>query len=357
MEPNGTNGMTMSTDWKKFERLVAAIHSAETQGATVVWNDTINGRQFDVTLRFKVGLHDYLTVIECKDYKEKIPVEKIDAFVNKARDVNASKAVFVSSNGYQSGCFTVAARHGVKLLTLNEKVDVDVAKIAAEIVPALNIFSVRFVLKDGNEYPLEGDEDGRLAYLMNNIALSVSGSKITPNAFLNSWRPNIFHLTPETEYEQVLVFPPGTSAAIPYEAEVEPEKIKFCYKLTKAFIPKAPTLDTHVLEGMGTFYELIDEAGNVVRKLPANAVNLGFDTKLEAGKFYFIPSLHNYYYCEKIENDLAHYILIESYQFGMLIQARLIQKTKYSAYYVEVTDKKRLERLNRMLTNFIRTTS
>ena len=346
----------MSTDWKKFERLVAAIHYAETQGATIIWNDTINGRQFDVTLRFKVGLHDYLTVIECKDYKEKIPVEKIDAFVTKARDVNVSKAIFVSSKGYQSGCFTVAARHGIRLLTLDEKVDVDVGKIAAEIVPALNIFNVRFVLEDGNEYPLE-DEDGRLAYLMGNITLSVSGRKTTPNAFLSSWSPNISHLTPETEYEQVLVLPKGTSAAIPYEAEVEPEKIKFCYKLTKAFIPKAPTPDTHVLEGIGTFYELTDEAGNVVRKLAAGEVNLGFDTKLEAGKFYFTPRLHNYYYCEKIEDDLAHYILIESYQFGMLVQARLIQKTKYSVYYVEVTDKKRIERLNKMLTHFLETKS
>lgn len=345
-----------NTDWKKFERLVAAIHYAETQGATVIWNDTINGRQFDVTLHFKVGLHDYLTVIECKDYKDRVSVEKVDAFVTKAQDVNANKAVFVSSNGYQSGCFAVAARHGIRLLTLDEKIDFDVDKIAAEIVPALNIFNVRFILHDGNEYVLE-DEGGRLAYLMRNITLSISGRKITPNDFLSSWRISISDLQPEMEYEQVLAFPKGTVATVPYEGEIEPEKIKFCYKLTKAFIPKAPTLDTHVLEGIGTFYELTDENGNVVRKLTAREVNLGFDTKLEAGKFYFTPSLHNYYYCEKIENNLAHNILIESYQFGMLIQARLVLETKYSAHYVEVTDKKRLERLKKMLTHFLKTKS
>ncbi len=48
--------------WKKFERLVAAIHSAEQKGASVKWNDAINGRQFDVTIRFKEGFYDYLTV-------------------------------------------------------------------------------------------------------------------------------------------------------------------------------------------------------------------------------------------------------------------------------------------------------
>jgi len=341
-----------NADWKKFERLVAAIHHARTQGAVVTWNDTINGRQFDVTLRFKVGLHDYLTVIECKDYKDRVPVEKIDAFVTKARDVNASKAVFVSSNGYQSGCFDVAARHGVKLLTLDEKINVDIDKIAAEIVPALNIFNVKFVLQGGNEYLLE-DEGGRLAYLMSNIELYVSGRKTTPNSFLNSWRVTVSDLQPETEYEQIIAFPEGTVATVPYEGDFKPEKIKFSYKLTKGFIPKAPTLDTHLLEGIGTSYELTDEDGNLVHKVASGDVSLGFDTKLEAGKFYFIPRLHNYYYCEKIENNLAHYILIESYQFGMLIQARLTQKTKYSIYYVEVKDKKRLRRLERMLSHFL----
>jgi hypothetical protein len=343
-----------NTDWKKFERLVAAIHYTETQGAIVTWNDLINDRQFDVTLRFKAGLHDYLTVIECKDYKNKVPAEKIDALVTKAKDVNANKAVFVSSNGYQSGCFAVAARHGIRLLTLDEKIDVDVSKIASELIPALNIFNVRFILQDGSDYILE-DECGRLAYLMNQIMLTISGRKTTTNAYLSSWRVRISDLQIEKEYEQVLTFPKGTVATVPYEGEIEPKQIKFSYKLTKAFIAKGPAIDTHVLEGIGTSYELTDENGHVIRKLSAQEINLGFDTKLKAEKFYFIPSLHNYYYCEKIENNRAHLILIESYQFGMLLQAELVQETKYSIYYVEVTDKKRLERLKKMLAHFLKT--
>jgi len=338
--------------WKKFERLVAAIHHAETQGATVTWDDNIDGRQFDVTLRFKAGIYDYLTVIECKNYKDKVPVEKIDAFVTKARDINASNAVFVSSSGYQSGCFAVAARHGVKLLTLEEKIDVNLDEIAAKIVPALNIFNVRFILQDGKEFLLE-DAGGRLAYLMNNIQLHFSGHQTTLNVFLNSWRISLSALQPEREYEQVLAFPTGVVAVVPHEGEFRPEKIKFCYKLTKGFIPKAPTLDTHLLEGTGTSYELTDEKGDLVRKLTASEISLGFDTKLEVGKFYVIPSLQNYYYCEKIENNLTHYILVESYQFGMLIQARLSQETRYSVYYVEVKDKERLLRLERMLKRYL----
>jgi len=56
---------------KRLERLVAAMHHAESTGAAVTWNDEIAGRQFDVTIRFKFGLHSYLTIIECKDYSSR----------------------------------------------------------------------------------------------------------------------------------------------------------------------------------------------------------------------------------------------------------------------------------------------
>lgn len=61
--------MTAGQDrrWRRFERVVAAIHHLETEGAQVAWDDFINGRQFDVTIRFEHGLYKYLSVIECKD--------------------------------------------------------------------------------------------------------------------------------------------------------------------------------------------------------------------------------------------------------------------------------------------------
>jgi hypothetical protein len=33
----------MESKWKYFERLVAAVHKASDAGASVKWNDTING--------------------------------------------------------------------------------------------------------------------------------------------------------------------------------------------------------------------------------------------------------------------------------------------------------------------------
>src|ERR1700688_1546822 len=109
MEPN-------SPKWKHFERLVAAIHKATDQGADVRWNEKIDGRQFDVTIRFRKGLYEYLTVVECKDYGIAVPVEKVDAFVTKAADVHANQAVMASSSGFQSGSEKVAAKHKIELI-------------------------------------------------------------------------------------------------------------------------------------------------------------------------------------------------------------------------------------------------
>ena len=63
-----------SGKWKNFERLVTAIHKAADAGAEVRWNETIAGRQFDVTIRFRKGLYEYLTVVECKNRAKPVSV-------------------------------------------------------------------------------------------------------------------------------------------------------------------------------------------------------------------------------------------------------------------------------------------
>src|SRR5258705_11463868 len=110
----------MEKKWKKFERVVAAIHVAENVGATVVWNDHINGRQFDVTIRFKFQFYEYLVLIECKNQKFPVKAEDIDAFVTKSRDAGANKAIVVSGSGFQSGAKTIADKHNIELFTLTE---------------------------------------------------------------------------------------------------------------------------------------------------------------------------------------------------------------------------------------------
>ncbi len=108
----------MISDDEYLERIVAGIHAVTTEDADVAWNETINGRQFDVVVRFVVGTLRYLVVVEVKNRTRKASVQDLDAFINKARDQLASKAVFVTAAGYQSGALAIAERHGVDLFTV-----------------------------------------------------------------------------------------------------------------------------------------------------------------------------------------------------------------------------------------------
>lgn len=342
----------MSLNWKKFERLVAAIHHAESKGGEVRWNDLIGGRQFDVTIRFKYGIYEYLCVVECKDYSSRVPVEKVDAFVTKARDAQANKAVMVSANGYQSGCVEVARRHGIQLLTLSETLDEDYNRFAKELVPALNIFSVRLVdATSGEEFELE-ESGGRLGYLMAHIRFKNSTGVSTPEDLIADWQVSNPGIDPNKENSIEIDLEDGTVAEIPYETDLAVSALRFQCALVEAMVPNQPILDNHIMAALHTNVELHDEDGALAHATRLSDIPLGYDKTIEPGKFYAIPSLHNYYFCESVDGGLISWILVESYQHGQLIRAKLKQRTEFSGYYVEVTDKKTLKRLSRLLDDY-----
>jgi hypothetical protein len=101
-----------------LERIVAGIQSVTTMGADVKWNERINGRQFDVVVRFKLGLLRYLVLVEVETRMRKAGASDMDAFAQKARDHNANKAVFVTAARFEQGAITVAKRYAVDLFTI-----------------------------------------------------------------------------------------------------------------------------------------------------------------------------------------------------------------------------------------------
>lgn len=106
------------SDGQEFEKLVAALQVAEEEGAQVQWDEWIQGRQFDVTIRRQTESGVHLTLVECKDLRHPIKVEQVDAFVTKAGDAEAHRKILFSAAGFQSGCFRVAKKHGVELFEL-----------------------------------------------------------------------------------------------------------------------------------------------------------------------------------------------------------------------------------------------
>lgn len=340
------------TSGRQLERLVAAIQYAESTGAVVTWNDTIEGRQFDVTVRFKYGLHSYLTVIECKEYSSKVPVEKVDALATKSRDVKANKAILVSTHGFQSGCFPVAERHGIQLLVLTETSTATATDLVARITPGLNVYDVNFEVPGSAAVVEFEDWGGRLAYLMNHSRVLLADGSKAPNQLVFDWQltqPEI-NLEGETSVE----LPLSADLKLPHEEPVPVTAMRFKCAPVDVMVPKVPLPDTHVLAGLGSKVELRDEKGTLLHSTRPGDIPLGFDEPVVPGRFYELSHLCNRYYCEKIEEDLVTWTLVESYQHGHLVQATFTQKLRYAKYYTPVTDSKIQSRLLAMLAHLKR---
>lgn len=336
---------------RQLERLVAAIEAMETKGAQVTWDDDIDGRQFDVTLRFKFGLHCYLTVIECKQHNSKVSVDKVDALVTKARDARANKVIMVSTKGFQTGCHAVAERHGVQLLVVTEKSEIAPEVLAEKLSPAIRVFEVRFVKPDGKEVLLE-DWGGRLTYLMKQSKVYTAGEVHSPDELTARWEQSLPSMSSDGETAVELPLDPGARLEEPYDDPVDVIAMRFKYKFTEVRFTSGPVVDAHLQDSFSRQVQVHDETGRLVHQTALASIPIGFDTTLVPGEFYEVPSLFIRYYCEKIEGESVTWVVIENYQFGLLLQARMTQSMKHRTDYVPVVDKRVRKRLERLLERY-----
>ena len=340
--------------WKHFERLVAAIHKAATDGADVRWNDKINGRQFDVTIRFRKGLYDYLTVVECKDFATAVPVEKVEAFVTKAADVQANQAVMASPLGFQSGTQEVAAKHHVELFLITESTEVDHSIFGARLgkeIPALNIVEIELEYADGKLKKLPDPPNAR-TYYSQKLILRNAIETCSLDSVITSLKDQLNRGTVNEYVETVIDCIPGTEVIAPDDGEF-PLKV-----LTKIHVT-AGLVQAKTLIGPTLFDPALLVPDIKAKNLATGeettyshaSLPLGIDTVFCVGEFYAQPGIGFYFYCDKIEGDTATILLVESYQLGILLQAELFVKTKDANWYIPVptSDEALLKRLRQRL--------
>ncbi len=110
--------------WRKFEKLIAAIHTLRMEGAEVTFDDHIHGRrtsrrrQCDITIRFANAFYSFLLVIDGKDWNGPVPIDEVEAFCTKLEDVGADKGIMVSPHGFQEGAIKAAEACRIELFTL-----------------------------------------------------------------------------------------------------------------------------------------------------------------------------------------------------------------------------------------------
>lgn len=113
-------------DWNGFEKFVAHLH--EDGDVTVSHDKTLTGnsgatRQIDVVVEHQKGPYKYLTLIECKYWKESVKREQIDVLHASMLDLNASKGVFFTTKGFQRGAQKYAESKGITLYKIRELTD------------------------------------------------------------------------------------------------------------------------------------------------------------------------------------------------------------------------------------------
>jgi hypothetical protein len=338
--------------WKKFERLVAALHEADAQGATVKWNEQINGRQFDVVVRFSVGAYDYLTVIECKDQARPVPVSDIEAFVIKARDAGADKAVVVSSSNFQAGAYEVATRHNIELFSLAYLEGIPEELLSDDFTPCIRIYDVQFRKTQSDEWILLPEDRNLPHYLEGHLTVdSAVGSVLLRELLVKAYKRIKYPATPvPQQYTQTL--PPGSKANLPHLCLTIPvAEMGFTYKIDSLRALKQPGIDPALVSGS---YEYRDRRTDRVKRFPRYALIVKYDTVFLEGHFYYCPSLEYSYFCHSIVENTARIFLVESYQHGMLVQVVVKMAREYQTNYVEITDPIEIERLRRVGANLFR---
>jgi hypothetical protein len=116
-------------DWKAFERFVADVY-AEDPDLVVEHNVTDVGksgarRQIDVKFTHTVKAHTYVTIVECKRWKEKVDRDRIDVLAATIEDLNAAKGVMFTTTGFEPSAEAYAKQKGIDLFLVRDLTDAE----------------------------------------------------------------------------------------------------------------------------------------------------------------------------------------------------------------------------------------
>jgi predicted helicase len=119
---------------RHLEKLLSLIHETikDSELTKIYSNRKLSNtagqlREIDILIETSINGLDIKVAIECKDYKNKVTVEKIEAFNSKCARIPAiNKKVLVATSGFQKDAVFAAKDFGIELL--------DFKKISPSIV-------------------------------------------------------------------------------------------------------------------------------------------------------------------------------------------------------------------------------
>lgn len=338
----------LNPKWKKFEKLVAGIHKAKEQGAEVTFDNKIIGkrtgeeRQIDVSVRFKHGFYEYLMIIECKDYKKRVSVDKVEALRTKREDIGADKAIMVSPHGFQKGAIKAAKAYDIELFTLQEEVS-DWTRIVKE-----EIVKYPFPTKIAFEHPHGGHyEQGHIYYDEVLLYRDETSPPITLERLVKDAAVEVYERGDDLPCEVYVPFDLELFTEFPEDkSRVRVNGVMVTFESyewkTTREIDMPPKLEKYV-------YSDIEEKQK--HEFLADAVPIRPDTVLEPGKFYS-NSVGKLFKCIAVNGSAAIMVFLDSYREVVKYRYEFAEDTARSHFYLRLTipsEVKRLENIYRSL--------
>jgi hypothetical protein len=350
----------------ELERIVAGLQAATASDADVVWNEEINGRQFDVAVRFQHGTLRFLVLIEVKNRTRKATASDLEAFVQKSRDQNANKAVFVTAAGFQQGAIEVAKRHAVDLFTVtfDEAQPILPANASTLVLsqtgappvmtPAFefgepeliaNVESIDLIYTDGSRASLPS-ERSQMSYYAARTRFADGSSlkelidtrpinKIAEGQYVKKTvrlRPSR-KIAPPDEY----FFPAGKVRAVEWAIVGRIGRSMQGNALVDPGMFTSPVVYSNVITGETFRFQ--------INQLPLNFEDI------RVGEFYQLEHPLRYYYCEGISDEIVRWLLVESFQIDQFVQIAFTQKIEYGRHMIPVRHGPTLARLRRRLSD------
>lgn len=99
-------------------RLVSGVELVPpgVQRRTKLTGKTGQTYEIDLLYRYRLGGLEYLTIVECKHWKDRVGVDIVNQLYAIQLDVGAHKAAVVTTRGFQKGAITVASKNGIALI-------------------------------------------------------------------------------------------------------------------------------------------------------------------------------------------------------------------------------------------------
>ncbi|MCA3717379.1 MAG: hypothetical protein IM674_03900 [Brevundimonas sp.] len=110
-----------------FQGMVALIEKAmqQAEGVTIespgfVLDSGGERREHDVLIRRKVGLHEIVTAVECRDKSRKLGLNDLEAFARKCERTGVDHRVMVSARGFCKSALRAAPAERIQCLSLQQ---------------------------------------------------------------------------------------------------------------------------------------------------------------------------------------------------------------------------------------------